>query len=177
MNKEKKANKRKWAIRITALIIILLLLPFVLYKCGYLGKEQNTDYMIGAGVKAGELDQDDGTAGNESEEGSNGTSSMRVKMNGYPVFPDGKSAGSLEIENPAENVLYMKVKITLNDTKEVIYESGAIPPNHFIDDDKLAKILDKGEYNATAYITLFDPENPDVQYNSANFDLIITIKN
>ncbi|MGL5437286.1 MAG: hypothetical protein ACRDBO_18230 [Lachnospiraceae bacterium] len=174
---KEKGNKKKWAIRITALIIILLLVILGLHKCGYLGGEQNADYIIGTGVKEGQLDRNKGTVRKKSEIESNRSSSMRVKLNGYPVFLDGNSAGSLEIENPAENVLYMKAVITLDDTGEVIYESGAIPPNHYIEDDKLAKVLEKGEYHAIAHITLFDPENADAQYNSAKFNLIISIKN
>jgi len=69
------------------------------------------------------------------------------------------------------------VEITLDSTGEVIYDSGAIPPNHYIDNDRLTKTLEKGTYEAIAHVTLFDPEYPDVNYNSANFALVMTIKN
>ncbi|MGL6200677.1 MAG: hypothetical protein ACRC3H_17245 [Lachnospiraceae bacterium] len=173
LDDKNKNKKKKWAGRIAALIVILLLLLLVLYRCGYDGREPNTDYIIGAGVKQGAMDNND----DAPEESSNGTSSMRVKLNGYPVFPDGKSSGNLRIENPAENSLNMNVEIKLNDTEEVIYESGAIPPNHYIDEDKLSVILEKGEYNATAYVTLYNPENEDVMYNSSKFALVIQIIN
>jgi len=173
LDDKKKNKKKKWAARIAALVIILLLLLLGLYRCGYYGREQNTDYQIGAGVKQGTLDK----KADMPDKGSNGTSSMRVKMNGYPVFPDGKSTGNLEIQNPAENSLNMNVEIILKDTKEVIYQSGSIPPNHYIDEDKLAVILEKGEYSATAYVTLYNPGNEEALYNSAKFDLIIQIKN
>lgn len=168
-----KIKKKKWTARITALVIILLLLLLGLYRCSYYGRKPNTDYLIGAGVKQGTMDNDDDAPG----ESSNGTSSMRVKLNGYPVFPDGMSAGNLEIANPPENSLCMKVEIKLDDTEEVIYESGAIPPNHYIDEDKLAVILEKGEYHATAYVTLYNPENEDTLYNSTKFALVIQITN
>lgn len=172
-NGHKNSGKLKWAIRIIALIIIILLLFLCLYKCG--GQvEDDAGYIIGAGVREGEIDTD---GGDESGAGSNGKSDMRIKMNGKPTFADGESNGNLNIENPAENALFMNVDIMLNDTGEVIYESGAIPPNHHVANGKLAKILKKGEYEATAHVTLFDPDNPDSNYNSANFKLIITIEN
>lgn len=175
-SEDRKKARKKWAFRIITLIIIILLLLLLLHRCGYIGSKNrdNPGYIIGAGVKEGQMS----TGGTEdnTDKSSNGTETMRVKINGNPMFTDGKSEGSLEIENPAENALYMEVEITLDDTGEVIYDSGAIPPNHYIDNDKLAKVLKKGEYTATAHVTLFDPDDPDAQYNSANFSLTITIK-
>jgi len=164
----KLGHKRIWII-----MIILLLLAAGLYGL-FNRKTNDTDYLIGAGVKTGSLDDDD--SGN-TDPSSNGKSSMRVKLNGKPIFADGKSEGSLNIENPAENELYMQVEIKLNQTGDIVYSSGAIPPNHYIDKDMLSKVLRKGEYEATAYVTLFDQDNPDTIYNSANFKLIITVLN
>jgi len=176
----KKSKKQKRLLCITALILIILLILFGLYRCGYLGgrQENDSDIVIGAGVKEGEMNtgeteiREDG-----SEAGANGKANMTVKINSRPVFADGESAGDLNIVNPEANLLYMKAEIRLDDTGEVIYESGAIPPNHYIDNDKLAKVLEKGAHNAIAHVTLFDPDNPDAQYNSANFNLVITIEN
>ena len=166
--KNKIGRKRSWII-----IIILLLLAAALY--GFLNRKTNdTDYLIGAGVKTGSIDVDDNS---NTDPNSNGKSSMRIKLNGEPIFTDGKSEGSLNIENPAENELCMQVEIKLNKTGEIVYSSGIIPPNHYIDNDMLSKALSKGEYEATAYVTLLDPDNPETIYNSANFKLIITILN
>lgn len=172
---EKKGGKRKWAIRVAILIILILLVLLGLYQCGRPGNrpELDPDVIIGAGVREGEMDRGD----DKPEVNSNGKSEMTVRMNGYPVFADGKSEGNLNIENPEVNELYMNVEITLKDTGEVIYDSGAIPPNHYIDSDKLTKTLDKGTYEATAHVTLFDPDYPDSNFNSANFTLVITIEN
>lgn len=165
-------KKRKRAIRAAVLIIIILLILLGLYKCG---GPDSSDVIIGAGVKAGAIDR--GGENDKSEANSNGKSEMTVRINGYPVFADGESKGSLNIENPAVNALCMNVEITLKSTGEVIYDSGAIPPNHYVDKDRLGKVLEKGTYEANAHVTLFDPEYPDTNYNSANFTLILTIEN
>lgn len=166
-------KKLKWAIRGAIIIIIILLILLGLQKCG--GNGDGSGVIIGAGVHEGEIDM--GYERNKTEENSNGKSEMTVRINGTPVFADGQSEGNLNIENPAVNGLHMNVVITLNSTSEVIYNSGTIPPNHYVDNDKLTTILKNGTYEATAHVTLFDPEYPDTNYNSANFTLIITIEN
>lgn len=172
-------EKQKWGIRVSALIAVLLLILLGMYKLGIIGDRKEveaTGNMIGAGVKQGKMSSYD-DSGKDSESGSNGKSDMTVRLNGYPVFADGRSEGSLNIENPAANMLSMNVEITLDDTGEVIYQSGAIPPGHYIDNDKLTKILGRGTHKATAHVTLLDPDDPDAIFNAANFKLVITVEN
>lgn len=169
---EKERKDRKRVIFIIILIILILL---TLYQCGHSPNhpELGPGVIIGAGVKEGERDRND----HRQEVKPNGKAEMTVRINGYPVFASGGSEGNLNIENPVANELHMNVEITLNETGEVIYNSGAIPPNHYIDNGQLSKNLEKGAYEATAHVTLFDPEYPDNSYNSANFTLVITVKN
>jgi len=171
----KNGKKRKWAVCGAILAILVLLVLGVYQWVGPGSGGDSPDVLIGAGVKEGELNR--GGENDETEANSNGKSEMTVRLNGYPVFADGESEGSLGIENPAVNELHMNVEITLDSTGEVIYDSGAIPPNHYVDKDKLAKALEKGTHEATAHVTLFDPEHPDSNYNAANFTLVITIEN
>ena len=81
------------------------------------------------------------------------------KINSRPVFPSGGAAGSLQIENPSYNVYPMVVQIFLNDTQELIYDSGGILPNQHVEQAKLSKRLAAGTYNATAYLNAYDPDN------------------
>lgn len=169
---QEKKSKKKWLI---ALLILLLLIGgtlLTLYKLGYFDKPNEDGIVIAAGLQEGTP-----KSGEAGEPGSNGTEAMDISLNGRPVFADGESTGDLYIVNPATNMLYMKVTITLDDTGEVVYDSGGIPPNHYIDNDKLAKVLEAGEYAATARVTLYDPDNQEAAYNSANFHLVITIEN
>lgn len=171
---EKRGKKKKKILIIVAIIVLILLALFILYKLGYIGGQQEeVGFIIGAGVKEGMLKIEEKIA----DEGANGTAAMSISLNAYPTFKDGQSEGNLNIVNAVDNTLYMEVEICLDNTGEVIYQSGAIPPNHYIDNGKLTKILEKGEYKATAYVTIFDSENLDNQYNSANFDLVVKIEN
>lgn len=177
MEEQKDNKKRKWLNDILIIIIIIILILLSLQRCGISNSRKggDSDIIIGAGVKEGKLERT--VANEETKERSNGKSEMTVRLNGYPVFSNGESEGNLNIENPAVNELYMNVEITLDSTGELIYESKAIPPNHYIDYDSLNKVLEKGTYAATAHVTLLNPDDTDTKYNSANFALVITIEN
>ncbi|MEG0721432.1 MAG: hypothetical protein RR446_06760 [Lachnospiraceae bacterium] len=81
---------------------------------------------------------------------------MNVSMNPHPVFLDGKSPGTLRIENIEQNHYSYQVSITLDDTGEEIYESGLLDPGYFIDEAKLSTALAKGEYPATARFLAYE---------------------
>ena len=83
------------------------------------------------------------------------------------VFPSGEEEGSVRIENVPGNRYLMQVMITLDGSGETVYESGVIEPNHYIERDKLKRDLEKGNYDATATFTAFDPETKQVQGSAA----------
>ena len=76
-------------------------------------------------------------------------------------FADGTSSGTAYIENVPGNRYNMQVVITDDATKEVLYESGVLAPNQFIEDVTLAKDLEPGTYNATATFKALDPTTYD----------------
>ena len=97
------------------------------------------------------------------------------KINPQPVFLHGSSEGTLNIENPGHNIYPFVVKILLDDTGEIIYDSGGILPDHHISTAKLTKVLPQGTYAATAYIHVYDPETS--QYNGKSaVELTIIVK-
>jgi len=101
---------------------------------------------------------------------------ISASINTQPVFPDGASEGNLFIINPPNNAYQMVTSILLDDTGEEIYNSGLIPPNHYIDTDKLAVNLAKGTYKATAYLYARDPDAPGRPLNTASIDLVLTVQ-
>ena len=83
---------------------------------------------------------------------------MNISIAVAIVFPDGTSEGEARIENIAANPVDQKVTITLEDSGETVYESGAIAPDQHIQNIKLSKDLDPGEYPAIATFTGYDRE-------------------
>lgn len=59
---------------------------------------------------------------------------------------------------------------------EVIYSSGAIYPNQFVENVALATPLAKGEYPAKATINIYDPESKEKQ-GVTEAELTIIVKN
>lgn len=160
--------------KIIAIVLVLLVLAAALVSALTLcsavpGREDGVG--IGAGVKQGSP-----TVPKTAEPGENGEGTFSVQLNAEPRFASGTEPGNLNIANPKTNTLSITVSITLVDTGEVIYESGLIPPDHYIGDDALSVDLPPGEYRAKATVSPFDPDNPDRTFNQAGFDLKITIE-
>lgn len=86
---------------------------------------------------------------------------FNVSINARAVFQDGKSEGSLGIENVPENQYYCRVVLRRDDDDSVLYESKGMKPGQYIDKIKLKKQLPAGEYPCTAQIVATDPETLD----------------
>ncbi len=71
-------------------------------------------------------------------------------------FEDGTSEGTAYIENVPGNHYNMQVTITEDATGDVLYESGVLAPNQYIEKIALAKDLDPGTYEATATFHALD---------------------
>ena len=71
-------------------------------------------------------------------------------------FDEGTSSGTAYIENVPGNHYLMKVAITDDETGEVLYESGVLKPNQFIESIVLTRDLEQGTYPATATFTALD---------------------
>lgn len=99
-----------------------------------------------------------------------------LQINPEAIFEDGASEGSIEIVNPGSNVYPIAVDISLLSSGEVIYSSGAIYPNQFIENVALATPLAKGEYPAKATINIYDPDTKEKQ-GVTEAELTILVKN
>lgn len=98
-----------------------------------------------------------------------------LQINPEAVFEDGNSSGSIEIVNPGTNVYPIAVDITLSNG-ELVYSSGAIYPNQFVENVNLITPLAKGEYQAKATINIYDPETKEKQ-GVTEAKLTIIVKN
>lgn len=111
---------------------------------------------------------------NKVEEGN-----FTISINTEPVFPDGKSDGTLRIENSPHNRYLMIVKIYLKDKKgeknSKIYESGAIRPGNILEYDKLDRDLDKGSYMVVAEFEAYDEKTQEYVGKAAS-ELTIMIE-
>ncbi len=157
--KQEKKKKYRWILLLLCLILIAVLL--------YLFWNRETDQNLKAGFLPG-LDE-------EALQAEVDGNYIRMQINSTPVFEDGSSEGNLYIGNPETNRYDMYVVITLEESGEVIYDSGLIPPGYYIDYDTLQVELEEGRHKALAEISYYN-ENEDVQSQS-NIMLEVVIKN
>lgn len=82
-------------------------------------------------------------------------SMIAFSINTSPLFENGGSEGNLMLENPANNAKLIVVELYLNETEELIYQTKALPAGSYIENARLDKLLEPGEYPATAYFKAY----------------------
>lgn len=149
-----KNNKKKIAIIILGLLFVNVLGLF-LYNNYH-------EYTVSKGVLTGRIGNIPGMTPEQLQEQLQkeaDASQFSFSINSSPIFNDGKSEGNLRIANPPYNTYVIKVIIKLDSNDKVIFESGKIEPNHYIEYAKLNKNLDAGEHKATATIEAYNDKN------------------
>lgn len=179
--KKEKANepKKKHTAKkiIVAVVVVIVIVLLLLHFCGKQTPIVSGDLFPGQGnAQDGLLPTLTKEEILERMQAVADASYFSFGINARPVFENGKSKGKLEIENPSNNVYPMIVEIYLKDSGELIYSSGGMMPNQYIENDKLSKVLSKGDYEATAYMIAFDPDTNE-RLGHQQVGLIITIKN
>ena len=94
-------------------------------------------------------------------------STFSFEINSRPIFKNGESEGNIRIANPPYNKYLITVEKKLDDNNKIVFKSGEILPNHYIEYAKLNRKLKAGEYNATATINAYDTESGEYKGTSA----------
>lgn len=170
VEQEKKKDRRK----IKVIGFLSLVLSVIFFLAWGLGLFENTDRMVVGSAVEGALNLNNEELMEALQREANETR-VTVQLNGNPVFENGESEGTLLLGNPEVNMFDMYVKIYLDETDQLLYDSGLIKPNHVIETDNLLVNLDKGDHNASAQVTYFD-ENENVVSNTS-FGITITVLN
>ena len=100
---------------------------------------------------------------------------LAISINSTPVFENGKSKGTLRIENAPNNRYNMKVRITMDSDEREIYHSDAIKPAQVIKEDYLDEELKKGTYPCTATFEAYDTKTNE-KAGEASAKLKIKVK-
>ena len=82
-------------------------------------------------------------------------SMISFSINTSPVFANGGAEGNLMLENPENNAKLLVVEIYIDGTEELIYQTKALPAGSYIENDRLDKLLEPGQYSATAYFNAY----------------------
>lgn len=168
-------EKDKTTGRNKKLITCAILLFIVLIGCGFLYLSMDK-FRFDSAAEDGSLDGLSEAQIQELMQKKVDESMLAISINSSPEFEDGKSNGSLRIENSATNLYNMKVRIVKNDDEKEIYRSDAIKPGQVIKEDKLDVALAKGSYECTATFEAYDADSNE-KVGEAAAVLTIYIKN
>ncbi|MGY3778935.1 hypothetical protein [Isobaculum melis] len=159
---EKEKRKKRLFILIIAMITIIILL-LSLKSCDLFSKppEKEAENIVTADAlpdASGDAKDMSDAEIKEKMQQTADENYFTLTINPEATFENGTSTGSIQIVNAGHNVYPISVDIRLNDTNDLIYQSGAIQPNQMINGGKLVKNLAAGMYQATAKISIYDAQ-------------------
>ena len=82
---------------------------------------------------------------------------------------------SVALFNPEENPCYFKFNVILDETEEVLYETGLIPPGQAVTTVRLPRTLAKGVHPITLKVDSFSLEDETQKYNSGEVKTNIVV--
>lgn len=161
MEEKEKRRKRLFVLIVAVIAIIALLLS--LRSCNLFSKppQKEAENIVTLDALPDSNDDVKDMSDAEIKEKMQQTADANyftLTINPEAIFENGTSTGSIQIVNAGQNVYPISVDIRLNDTNELIYQSGAILPNQMINGGKLMINLAAGTYQATAKILIYDTE-------------------
>jgi hypothetical protein len=160
---EIKRRRRRQIMIAAAILVMIIIILLLLRSCKTQAPNEGGGAVllpdIGGDVQDITTRQDLLSAMQEAADASYFT----LKINPEASFSAATGEGSFEIINPPENAYPISVIIRLDDDKTVIYESGGIMPNQYISKALLPNKLSKGVYDATARVSIYDPETKEMQ--------------
>lgn len=99
---------------------------------------------------------------------------LNISIASVIEFQNGTSPGTAYIENVPSNRYVLKVTITTDSNGEVVYQSGGIKPDSFIEQITLTQPLAAGTYPSTATFTAYDPNTlEEVGQAAAKVTLVV----
>lgn len=178
MEKKNQEERRKGFPLFRMVVILLMVIIIALLLLQRCSADKEPENSLDQSVRA-KLGQLEGKSEEEIQAELDrvvGEGMFHVVINPEPIFRDGTSDGNLEIENVPNNHYAMVVQILLQDTGEVIYDSGLINPNYHIQKDKLDVDLDAGEYPAEGVFYAYDMDSLE-EVGNTSCEMTIRVQN
>lgn len=82
----------------------------------------------------------------------------------------------LILPNPAGNPCYFRFSILLKEGNEKIYTSGLVPPGKAIEEIRLSRALEAGNYPAIIQIETFSLDETRTPMNGANVETVLNLR-
>lgn len=152
MRNDQKNKKKKY------LIICILLLLFIGILIGF--KMCGSQEKKAPEIIAGDFLPDTKDARKSKLKAQKAVDESTFTLTVYPeaklTTANNQTSGYLFVRNDGSNAYPINMKVTLDETKELLYESGGIKPGYEISEVTLKKALKAGSYQATATVDVYD---------------------
>ncbi|MGX7417983.1 hypothetical protein ACWOFR_04165 [Carnobacterium gallinarum] len=158
MSQKNKRNTKKRKLLLSMILLFLFLAALGGYKFFMQKEETNNtvivdDQLPDTGSDVQQMSSEDLQKYLQDQADSN---YLNIRVNSKIDVKADSEEAQIEIVNTQKNVYPISVIVTLDDTDEVIYESGAIRPTEYIQTGKLLKKSKEGTYPITFNISIYD---------------------
>lgn len=151
-------SRRRRLVRIVipcALIAVLALLAFGLSVYGRT-QQLSPDSWFDSASRSGQAEGKSQKEIIDALDAEVARNMVNISISSVIEVRPGERTGVARIENIAANRVDQKVAIVLNDTGEIVYQSGAIAPGDHIQTIEFTRPFEKGTYRAQAVFTSYD---------------------
>lgn len=136
----------------------------------FAGKSQGTQKTGGIIV-----DSDASEWDKELENVSGSRQGIKIPGYGEISVAAGSTTWDIVLANPEDNNCYFKYSLTIDDSKDPIYESDWIEPGKAVKEFKVEKALDKGEYELHLNITACTLDESHDLLNGADVKAVLHV--
>ena len=91
------------------------------------------------------------------------------------VFPANETEVKIVLLNPEGNPCYFRYTLRVGEEKEVLYQSGLIPPGMAVTDLTLARALEEGEYALEIVVETFSQDEERIPMNGATENAVLYV--
>jgi len=176
--KEKEKDNSKKIIIILIIFIVLLLMLLIGIIIGFfLLRDKPAEEVDGLIIDKSAVEwQRDPLVIEEDLNNSDGYYSSSYKVYGY--FESTMKAGNkanITMTNAHENECYFQFTLILDETEEVLYESGWVPPGNAVLRQELSRSLDKGVYEVTLKLSAVELEEPHYEMTGTDMKMKLIV--
>lgn len=165
--KEKEAQQKPQKSRKGLIVVLLLLLALLIGAVIWLvtsrkEPESPTGLVYEDNVVVGDLPGKTPEERQAELDEMVGEGMLALSINATPcTAADGSGNVNWEIENPSNQGKLIRVEITLKDSEELIYQTGAIKPGSYVAVAPLDTKLDPGTYDCVAMFYTYRLESEE----------------
>ncbi len=172
-------NQQKQRLKIIKWVLLVLLLAFIIKGCytTYFDKEESDRSLIVGDIMPDNKDAFEMSDEDIMKRAQDAADKSTFNLMVYPkaTFSSRSGKGTFKVKNPKSNHYPISVNLCIKETSSVVYTSGAIYPGEEINSVTLDQMLDAGNYEMTAEVSVYNADTKLKQgFLSAEVSVTVT---